>query len=163
MSEIIEIKNDNDINQTVIHYFKSFGNQFKTWILKIFPNIDESQLHDYLESYCENDETLEQMQNIYIIKDINYLYEQHIKIIISYSNIEPEHINESILTNINEEESKKKLMTFLNNSFMSIKVLLQNINNKFNVDISEIEAGAMYFYKKNTCDYLSYYITFEKQ
>lgn len=103
------------------------------------------------------------MQNIYVIKDISYLYEQHIKIIISYSNIEPEHINESILTNINEEDSKKKLMTFLNNSFMSIKVLLQNIQNKFEVDISDINVGAMYFYKKNTHDYLSYYITFEKQ
>ena len=159
----MEITNADDINKSIKFYFQSFGNQFKTWILKTYPNINENDFCNFLQKYYDDDKNLEDMQNIYIIKDISYLTEQHVKIIIAYSEIKPDPVTQTILSNINDQDSQKNLMTYLNNTFMSIRLLLKAVSSEFNIDISEIQSDSMYFYKQNTNHYFAYYVTFEKQ
>ena len=159
--EAVNISNT-ELLSIIKHYYKCFGLQFIKWLNRAYPEIDISY---HLDKY-ENDE--DEYQQIYAVED-HYVkngkeMKQCIKVVIQFSDIKPEPVTHETISRIESEEAKKAVMTFLNNSYMSIKYLIKYLEEQTGGEIfSSLLENAMYVYKKNTDLYLGYYVTFSDE
>jgi hypothetical protein len=147
---------ENELLNILKFYYKSFGFELRKWLLKTFSEIDEEKLDNILSQY-EDDVETENCQNIYSIQDDT----QMIYLLIRYSDTQPELITQQILNSIFTEEAKKKVMTFFNNSYMSIKYIIKKIEHELEINLfTSLRENAMFIYKEKTNNFFGYYITF---
>lgn len=147
------------INENIKFYFPSFGRAFRKWIRKAYPEINKTKLDDMLFTYYRD---FEDDAKIYTIEDVDENKKQYIFFLITYVDQQPAILNQTILNKVYSNETKEKIMAFLSNSFMCIKILLKKIEEHFNISIfEELLENSMFLYRKNTSHYLAYSVSFK--